>query len=113
MFLSVLREWLIMRRSLRYCRIIFCEFRRMTEGITITQISYLSSEWDTGTTLHVSYASCIWCATPRRGLSWQKVQIFIQLLVQIEYKLGLNRNYQCLMISGFCLALATLYGVQN
>ena len=35
----------------------------------------------------------IWCATPRRGLSWQKVQKFIKLLVQIEYKLGLNRNY--------------------
>jgi len=50
-----------------------------------------------GVARHVSFAaklvqSTIWCATPRRGLSWQKVQKFIQLLVQIEYKLGLNRN---------------------
>jgi len=43
---------------------------------------------------HFFAGSCklIWCATLRRGFSWQKVQKFIQLLVQIEYKLGLNRN---------------------
>ena len=43
--------------------------------------------------IHFKFAFTLWCATPRRGLSWQKVQKFIQLLVQIEYKLGLNRNH--------------------
>ena len=33
MFPSVLREWLIMRRSLRYGTLIFREFRRTNEGI--------------------------------------------------------------------------------
>ena len=36
MFPGVLREWLIMRRSLRYGTLIFREFRRTNEGIKLS-----------------------------------------------------------------------------
>ena len=40
MFPSVLREWLIMRRSLRYGTLIFREFRRTNEGMFLGDISF-------------------------------------------------------------------------
>jgi len=78
------------------------EKMRRVGGISALLESLRQKTWEVGKQAILSYPKSLrhlggrrdlWCATPRRGLSWQKVQKFIQLLVQIEYKLGLNRNH--------------------